>query len=114
MSTQADLRESYYCASEVIRERRRRGQPIPVWLRQHHARLDAEVRMSRVGRESTSDRPQLKEDELITAREAAEILDVSKRQAQRLAPDLDGRIVGGRWLFSKAVVVGYAEGKRNA
>ncbi|CPR11950.1 hypothetical protein BN971_03243 [Mycobacterium bohemicum DSM 44277] len=53
------------------------------------------------------------EDELITAKEAAEVLGLSKRQCQRIAADLGGRIVGGRWLFGRAAVSEYAEGRRD-
>lgn len=111
-----DLHAAYYCASALIRSRKRTGEPIPSWLRQHHARLDAEIRrMSRAGHESLSDTEELHPmDDLITAREAGEILGVSKRQTQRLAADLDGQIVGGRWLFSRSAVAEYMEGKRSA
>jgi excisionase family DNA binding protein len=57
---------------------------------------------------------ELESDELITAKEAAEVLGCSKRQIQRMASDLDGKIVGGRWLFSRATVVGYAEERADA
>jgi hypothetical protein len=111
-----NVQAAYYCAAALIRSRRRTGEPIPDWLRQHHAQLDAEIRasMSRSGHESACGQGQLRQEELISAREAAEILSISKRQAQRLACDLDGRIVGARWLFKKATVIEYAEGKRNA
>jgi hypothetical protein len=51
----------------------------------------------------------LEPEKLITARKAATILDLSKRQIHRLAADLDGRIVGGRWLFDLGTVTEYAE-----
>jgi Helix-turn-helix domain len=109
-----NLRASYFCASEVIRERQRRGQPTPDWLRRHYARLDAEIRMSESGHELSGDQGELELDELITASEVAQILGISKRQAQRLAADLDGKIVGGRWIFTRAAVIEYSEGKCSA
>jgi excisionase family DNA binding protein len=106
-----DIRAGYYCVAEVIRERRRRGQPVPSWLVQHHIRLEKQFRVSQLGHETTSARAELGDDVPITATEAAELLRCSRRHVQRLAADLDGKIVGGRWLFSRAAVVDYAEGK---
>jgi len=56
----------------------------------------------------------LEDDTLITARETAELPGKSKRQCQRIAADLDGKIIGGRWLFSRAAVIDYAEEKGHA
>jgi hypothetical protein len=110
------LRANFYCAAEVLRSRQRTGEPVPAWLRQHHRQLDTAFRMSQSGHENCSDAGQLEKekDVLITAREAAELLRKSKRQCQRLASDLGGQIVGGRWLFSRAAVVEYAEGINDA
>lgn len=47
-------------------------------------------------------------EDLIGSREAAEVLLVSKRQVQRLAPNLGGRLAGGRWVFDRAAVEAYA------
>jgi hypothetical protein len=104
------VRESLYCANALIAARRHCGQPIPEWLRQHHAQLTTEWRMSESGHESHCGERQLEEhDELITTSEAAEILGMSRRQAQRLSADLGGRIVGATWVFSKSSVIEYAE-----
>lgn len=102
------LHAAYHCAAEVIRRRRLTGQPVPAWLRQHYAELDAAVRMSRSGHESDSATAELEPVDQITANEAAAIVGKSKRQTQRLAADLGGRIVGGRWLFDRAAVTEYA------
>jgi hypothetical protein len=107
-------RAALYCAAAVIRARQRSGQPIPDWLRQHHAQIEAEFGMSRSGHETPTTAGQLEQDELITAKEAAEVLGCTKRQCQRIAPDLNGQLIGGRWLFNRSAVVEYAEGKRDA
>jgi hypothetical protein len=61
-AVRADLRESYYCAAEVIKRRRDLGHPTPGWLRQHYAKLDAEIRdLSDSGHELPRDRGQLEE-----------------------------------------------------
>ncbi|MDF3309883.1 helix-turn-helix domain-containing protein [Rhodococcus sp. T2V] len=46
--------------------------------------------------------------ELISTREAAEVLNVSPRHVQRIAASLDGRRTAGRWIFDRAVVEAYA------
>lgn len=110
MSSDEHLQASLYCAAELIRSHQRTSRPIPDWLRRHHARLDA---LSQLGQENDSDTEQLDDDKLITAREAAQMLGVSKRQCQRIAADLDGELIGGRWLFGRNAVVQYAEGRRD-
>jgi hypothetical protein len=105
-------RAAAYCAAALIRDRQMRGQPVPDWLRRHLARCEAALAMSRSGHEFDGVSSQFDPDDLIDAREAARMLGISKRQAQRLGHDLDGLIVGGRWVFKKATVVEYAEAKR--
>ena len=109
--TGTDLHAALYVAAEVIRSRQRTGQPVPTWLRRHFNRLDTEIRVLQSGHESDGDTGQSDQEQLITAREAAAILGCSKRQAQRLAADLDGQIVGGRWLFKLNTVTKYAQGR---
>lgn len=48
-------------------------------------------------------------DEL-TAREAADILRLSLRQTQRLAPRLGGRLRAGRWILDRLCVEEHVEG----
>lgn len=107
-----DLRAAYYCAGEVLRGRRLRGQPIPAWLRTLFDHLDSEVRASHTRQQSRSDETQLKSDDWIGSGQAAVILGWSQRRVQRRAADLDGRSIGGRLAFREAVVVEYAEGRR--
>ena len=105
-----DLHAAYYCAAEVTRSRRRTGQPIPAWLRNHYDNLDAHIRLSDFGQESGCDTGPLDQDRLITAREASTLMVCSKRQAQRQAPKLGGQIIGGRWLLSLNAVKQHIEG----
>ncbi|RAL32871.1 hypothetical protein [Rhodococcus sp. AQ5-07] len=44
----------------------------------------------------------------IDVRQAAAILGLSSRQTRRIAEDLDGRIVGGRWMFERHTVTEFA------
>lgn len=112
MTEEDHLRAAIHCCKEVIKSRQMNGQPIPEWMRRHHANLN--FRASQLGHENSRREGQLKQDRLITAKEAADMLGCSKRQVQRIASDLDGSIVGGRWLFSYAAVNDYVEGKRSA
>lgn len=101
-----DLRAAYHTAAEVIRGRQRTGEPIPQWLRAHFERLDTEIRgMSRPRHKIPGIgwcQPQL--DEWIGVRETAEILKLSKRQVQRIASDLGGQLISGRWIFNRDTV----------
>jgi hypothetical protein len=105
-----DIQASYYCCAEVLRNRQRTGAPIPGWLHRHYTRMDTAFRLSQSRQESGCGTRQLKDEKLITAADAADILGWSKRQVQRKATDLDGEIIGGRWLFKLNVVLEYKEG----
>jgi hypothetical protein len=102
-----DVRAAYFCVSTVLRNCRLRGEPIPQPLRDLNDRLLAEVQapMSRSRQELDTAGAELDSDRQIGVAEAALILGWSKRQVQRRATDLDGEIVGGRWIFQKSVVV---------
>ncbi|WP_396836810.1 helix-turn-helix domain-containing protein [Mycobacterium sp. ITM-2016-00318] len=56
---------------------------------------------------------QLELSVVVSAREAAHILGCTTRHVRRLAADLEGEEVGGRWLFSRSAVEAYAKGRRN-
>ena len=108
------LRAAYYCAAEVLRNRRRVGQRIPPWLYRHYAQLDEQIRLSQSRQEFGCGGEQSSEPDWITAKEAALMLGRSKRTVLRLAADLDGRMVGGRLLLDRRTVAAYAEAKRSA
>ncbi|WP_406817398.1 hypothetical protein [Mycobacterium sp. M23085] len=109
-----DVHGAYYCVSEVVRGRRRCGQPVPAWLRALYDRLDAAVRAARTRPQHVAEGEQSEVvDKWIGSPDAAALLGWSKRQVQRRAADLDGQIAGGRWLFREAVVIEYAEGRRS-
>jgi len=54
------------------------------------------------------------QEELIGAREAATILGLSKRQVQRIAHSLDGRLAAGRWVFDRNAVQAYRAHREEA
>ena len=106
------LQAAYFCAARVIRDLCERSKPVPHWLQSHYDRLDVAMRVSESGHELNC-RGAESEAEMLSTREAAAILGLSKRQTQRLAGDLDGRIVGGRWVFRKSVVLEFADGSQD-
>lgn len=106
-----EIRWLYYLIGAALRERELHQRHVTPCLRRLFDR--AETAMSDSGHESGCEAQQSEPDVPITAREAADILGLSKRQCQRLAADLDGQLVDGRWQFSRAAVVEYAK-ERNA
>lgn len=97
---------AYRCVSEVLRSRHLVGTPVPAWLREHFRRLDTEIRMSRSRHENGGESGD--SVTLIGSSTAGEILDLSTRQVQRIAEDLGGHAVDGRWVFNRAAVENYA------
>jgi hypothetical protein len=107
--TRPGVREAYYCSAEVIRERRRCGQPIPQWLHRHHAELEREVhRLSRPRHQDDEIGCDLGESNQIGAREAAALLGWSIRKVQRRKEDLGGRLIGVSLVFDRSVVLEHA------
>ena len=105
---------AYYLVSVGLRAVRRGTAPIPSRFLQLQAELAAaaaEVRASATGHNDVAPHvPQAQsgcEDNIGTV-EAAQILQLSHRQVQRIAADLDGRHVGGCWVFDRAGVQAYA------
>ncbi|MFF3180258.1 helix-turn-helix domain-containing protein [Rhodococcus pyridinivorans] len=47
----------------------------------------------------------------ISTDEAAQLIGCSKRTAQRLAPGLGGRQIGGRWFLDRLAVLEHIEGR---
>ena len=47
----------------------------------------------------------------ITVDDAARRLNLSMRQARRLAPDLGGRLISGRWLLDDRAITEHIEGR---
>ena len=109
MTARPGVRESLYCASELIRNRRRCGQPIPGWLLRHHAHLEREIRgLSRPRHQRDEIGCDLGESNQIGAREAAALLGWSIRKVQRRKEDLGGRLIGVSLVFDRSVVLEHA------
>lgn len=65
---------------------------------------------STASRERQPDPPDMPPSEPMTSEQAARILGISKRQTQRIATQLGGRLIGGRWLLDPAAVQQHLEG----
>lgn len=97
-----------YCVAETVRRRLLTGAPVPEWMR----RLDHHLRaMSAHGPKPVAVQPQ-SETEVIDTATAAQILGCSRRHVTRLAADLDGQQIAGRWIFHHHNVTEYAQAKR--
>lgn len=82
-------------------------------LEAFHHRLSAEL--TEPG-QSDSPRGWVRQDEFVTATEAAELLGVTERTARRFAArgDLESLKSGGRWLISRTAIAEHLEGRRLA
>ena len=94
-----------YVLAEFTRRRQLCGQPIPRQVR----RLIGEVSVS-----GTSPREVEPDSELIDTTEAARLLHCTPRNVRRIASDLDGHQIAGRWVFHRADVIEYAQHKEVA
>ncbi|BBZ25421.1 helix-turn-helix domain-containing protein [Mycolicibacter hiberniae] len=84
--------------------------PLPNGFETLHVKLISSVR----GTKTCVPQPQWPpstEEELIDTAEAASILSCSTRWVRRIRDQLDGRDIGGRWLFPRRTVVMYVERK---
>lgn len=96
-----------YVTAEFVRRRQLTGQPIPEQVRRLLTEVSAHGTSQREATtESTPD--------LIDTAEAARILRCSTRRIRRIATDLDGEQVAGRWIFHRATVTEYAHLKQGA
>ncbi len=106
--------DAYYLASVGLRAVRRGTTPIPsrfLLLQAELAAAAAEVRASATGHNDgapVAPQPHSTREDTIGTTEAASILRLSNRQVQRLAADLDGRLIGGCWCFDRLAVASYA------
>lgn len=113
--TENDWRASIYIVSALIRQRQLAGVPIPAWMRHHQARCEKHLAQSR--QENGLSGAELEhddDDERIGAAAAAGILGCSKRHVQRHAADLEGRLIGGAWVFRRSVVEDFMHGRNRS
>lgn len=110
----ADLEAAYYCTAREIRRRELACEQVDPAVRGLFDRLDAAVRMSVAGHESTCREAQLTQDELIGPKAAAEIIGCTPRHVRRIRAYLGGIPVEGAWVFKCQTVLDYASERRAA
>lgn len=98
-----DAAAALYAVEAAQRSRQRNGLPPLLSLTRLHAAL------APPGHGASPTEP-VGEPELVTTREAAELLRVSVRTVRRLAPGLGGRIVGGRLLLDRQAINEHTQG----
>jgi hypothetical protein len=106
-----EVRAAYYATAELVRRRRRTGEPIPDVVRRFFDRLDGIVR-EEGDAAAAPEQFASRAGDGIGAEEAAAILGVSGRRVRRIATDLDGTRIGAVWVFSRATVEEYAAARR--
>jgi hypothetical protein len=109
-----EVRQSFYCASEVLRARRRGAGPVLPWLVKLVRRYELELATSRSRQDHAGGMQPLDHEKWIGTREAAAILGWTSRQVQRRAADLEGRKSSAGWIFLASNVIEYSEGLTHA
>ena len=102
-----DLEVAYYVFSRFINGRLAAGKALPAAVRPLFRRIEL---MSVTGPQIDRDAEQLTQ-ELIGTEAVAAILNCDPRHVRRLANDLDGHRINGRWVFVKCVVEQYEESR---
>lgn len=109
-----DLDALAYAVHTARRIRRQGGAPAHPDLERLAALLDDTATSSgdtrRPQEDTTADA--VGQAEHITTSEAAALLGTTRRQVTRLAPQLDGQFVGGRWLLPRDAVTEHLKGRR--
>ena len=97
-----------YVIAEFIRRRQITGQPIPERVRGLLRAVSAH------GTDEAAPAPESEPADLIDSEQAAQILGCSTRRIRRIAADLDGEQISGRWIFHRHNVIEYARNKKEA
>ncbi len=104
---------AYLVGVAVTALSRRDGiQPIARWLALHRALTSAMSDAGRADIPESSDEPQLAPEQLISTTEVAAMLQITERQARRLAADLCARRAGRALVFDRGAVQAEAARRR--
>jgi hypothetical protein len=103
-----EVEAALYALHDLVYRRTLAGRSIPKEVKGLYYRLCAG---SEDGTENISGPPELETEELIGTAEAANILACSREWVRRIASDLDGQVVEGRWVFPRRSVVEYVAAK---
>lgn len=99
-----------FCVAAELRRRQLAGIPIRDELRRLHYQLSTSVR----GPESEATQEESGVAELINTSAAAETLGCTERHIRRIAADLDGTRIAGRWCFHRTTVTEYSTARRDS
>lgn len=110
--TQEDIRWAYLAVRDLIARHELVRKPCPDGLLTVHDRLQSSVRGTKACAAQTESSRSTTE-ELIDSTESAAILNCSDRWVRdpRFRSRIGGIEVGGRWLYPRRAVVGYAKRK---
>jgi hypothetical protein len=111
------LKDLHFCVLAGIREASRTGYPTTRFEGIRRAIRDADTPLSAQRQDdvaAAADAPDSPNDDeaLIDTGEAARLLGVSRRTAQRLARQELGRLVAGTWLLDRRLVIAEAAARR--
>lgn len=106
-------RLAIWCAEQELECRKAGTRPggVKRWNGELVRALQLQLAVSRSGHEFGCGSARSEADKLISAREAAALLGMSKRQVCRLVTDLEGISVDGHLIFRESVVAEYAKGR---
>lgn len=100
MSADFDLRAALICARVFVSLHHPR--PAPRWALQHLAHLEQAA-----GCGIATEPVAAVENSALSTTDAATMIGCSPQYVRRIAEVLDGRKIGGRWLFAREEVVAY-------
>lgn len=106
-----ELRAAYYCVSEIVRSRQRTGASIPEWLKRHYNQLDAEIRASAHGHESSCG---TEESDTLSTMQVAELLHRNEKWVFHHREELGAHKDGDRWRYPRAAVAEYERSATHA
>lgn len=104
--TDSQVQAAVYALAEFKRRRRIVGQPIPTAVAELHTHL----LMSACGPEPPPAQRQSTPEQVDTL-QAADLLGITPRHVRRIAADLDGQRIAGRWIFNRNNIIDYREGR---
>lgn len=103
--TDDQVEAALYAICDTVARRRLENRPIP----QEVIALQRVLSIASECGTETECSSKESEHDLISSDEAAEILCCTARRVTQIATDLDGRKIGGRWVFPRGPVLEYAD-----
>lgn len=103
-----DLAVARHFADIAVAHYRRAGRPMDLRMRNYLEVLDRGF-----AAETSSDTEESSSiHDIVTVREAAQLLNCSEQWVRRICADLGGQRLAGRWVFDRREVIEYAVAKQ--